>query len=327
LQSVELCAGAGGQALGLSAAGFSHLALVENDKYACQTLRQRSDWAPVVYESDLHDFYAVISHLSHLHGCDLVAAGVPCPPFSHAGAQLGKDDSRNLFPIAIKIIDAIKPKAVLFENVRGFLDSSFDEYRCEIEASLPSYILRWKLLNACDFGVPQLRPRVVGIGLMSEFAEYFEWPDERDFRRPPTVGEALYDDMRVNGWQGADQWRLAANKIAPTLVGGSKKHGGADLGPTRAKKAWAALDTDGYLLADRPPDRDFVGRPRLTVEMAAKIQGFPPEWKFSGGKTAAYRQVGNAFPMPVAMAVGHCLYRALTKSSKLPIHLGRLVAV
>jgi DNA (cytosine-5)-methyltransferase 1 len=117
--------------------------------------------------------------------------------------------------------------------------------------------------------------------------------------------------MAADGWKGADDWRKRANKIAPTLVGGSKKHGGPDLGPTRAKSEWAKLGVDGMGIADAPPAPDFEGMPRLTVEMAARIQGFPASWKFEGRKTAAYRQVGNAFPPPVAKALGLSIARAL----------------
>jgi DNA (cytosine-5)-methyltransferase 1 len=95
------------------------------------------------------------------------------------------------------------------------------------------------------------------------------------------------------------------------LVGGSKKHGGPDLGPTRAKRAWAELGVDGKGLADEPPGRDFVGVPRLTVAMTATLQGFPADWTFAGRKTPAYRQVGNAFPPPVARAVGSAIGAAL----------------
>ena len=102
-----------------------------------------------------------------------------------------------------------------------------------------------------------------------------------------------------------------ANSIAPTLVGGSKKHGGPDLGPTRAKKAWASLGVDAHGLADEAPDRDFIGRPRLTARMTARLQGFDDEWQFFGRKTAAYRQIGNAFPPPVARAVGLAIAESL----------------
>ena len=104
----------------------------------------------------------------------------------------------------------------------------------------------------------------------------------------------------------------AANAIAPTLVGGSKKHGGPDLGPTRAKKAWAAIGVDGHGIWDEAPPRAYVGMPRLTTRMTARIQGFPDDWAFVGKKTAVYRQIGNAFPPPVADAVGRSLHKAVT---------------
>ena len=87
-----------------------------------------------------------------------------------------------------------------------------------------------------------------------------------------SVGETLYDLMSANGWKAVEEWRRTANKIAPTLVGGSKKHGGPDLGPTRARKAWAELGVDGRGVANDVPDADFVGMPRLTPEMLARLQ-------------------------------------------------------
>src|SRR5688500_18939101 len=116
MNSIELCAGGGGQALGLHLAGFAHEALIDNDSHACETLRAnkdsvggRGDWK--VFESDLRLFLE--RHASSYTGIDLVAGGVPCPPFSVAGKQLGKDDERDLFPVAIDIVAATKPKAVM----------------------------------------------------------------------------------------------------------------------------------------------------------------------------------------------------------------------
>lgn len=102
------------------------------------------------------------------------------------------------------------------------------------------------------------------------------------------------------------------------IVGGSKKHGGPDLGPTRAREKWATLGVDGIGIADEAPGpecpADFM--PRLTVPMVARIQGFKDSWQFVGRKTASYRQVGNAFPPPVAEAVGRAIHAALT--SRIP---------
>jgi DNA (cytosine-5)-methyltransferase 1 len=118
--------------------------------------------------------------------------------------------------------------------------------------------------------------------------------------------------MASRGWPGAKRWARQANDIAPTIVGGSKKHGGPDLGPTRARQAWAALGVEGRTIAEEAPAADFCGMPRLTVDMVARLQGFPADWRFHGRKTTAYRQVGNAFPAPVAAAVAKNLKIALS---------------
>ncbi len=306
LTSLELCAGGGGQALGLEQAGFDHQGLVEIDPQCCETLRfNRPNWQ--VFEADLEAFDGTL-----YKGIDLLAGGLPCPPFSKAGKQLGKADERNLFPAAIRLIDEIRPRAIMIENVRGLLDAIFDDYRNHVSGQIEKlgYATGWRLLNASDYGVPQLRPRVIFVGIRNDLSHNFDWPAPHKYS-PPTVGESLYDLMASRGWQGATKWRERAKMIAPTIVGGSKKHGGPDLGPTRARKAWAALGVDGLVIANEPPDREFVGMPRLTVPMVARLQGFPDDWIFTGKKTPAYRQVGNAFPPPVARAVALCIAKAL----------------
>jgi DNA (cytosine-5)-methyltransferase 1 len=309
LTTLELCAGAGGQALGFEQAGIEHAGLVELDKSACATLRlNRPGWK--VFEQDLNDFDGV-----DFKGVDIISGGLPCPPFSVAGKQLGTKDERNLFPAMIRLVDQIRPKAVMIENVRGILDAVFIDYRLYIRDQLKKlgYKTGWKLMNASEFGVSQLRPRVVFVGLREEYAERFAWP-EGDGLRPVTVGYKLYDLMAANGWKRVEAWRNGADEIAPTVVGGSHKHGGPDLGPTRARKAWATLGVDGLGIADDAPGSDFCGMPRLTVRMVARIQGFPDDWQFYGKKTAAYRQVGNAFPPPFARAVAEKLRTCLNVS-------------
>ena len=310
LTSVELCAGAGGQALGVERAGFRHQALVEIDRHCRDTLRlNRPEWNVLEGEqADLQHFDG-----RWLAGVDLLAGGLPCPPFSVAGKQLGHADERDLFPHALRVVDEIRPKAVMIENVRGFLDAAFADYRQKLKQQLRKlgYVSDWHLFNASDFGVPQLRPRVVIVALRKDISENFSWPVSGSVS-PPTVGQALHDLMAESGWPGASRWMKQADDIAPTIVGGSKKHGGPDLGPTRAKRAWATLGVDGMGIADAAPAPDFVGMPRLTVRMVARLQGFSDDWRFSGRKTPAYRQIGNAFPPPVAEAVALKIREAIS---------------
>ncbi|HLK05862.1 MAG TPA: DNA cytosine methyltransferase [Candidatus Acidoferrum sp.] len=308
LNVLEICAGAGGQAIGLEAAGFELAAAIEIDSHACNTLRwNRPSWH--VVETSIAEVDGV-----QFRGVDLLAGGVPCPPFSIAGKQLGHDDERDLFPEALRLIAESKPTAVQLENVPGFASARFDDYRGRFLQKLRrvGYESDWRVLNASWFGVSQLRPRFVLVAFRGKFPESFEWP-EYDGAVPPTVGDVLEDLMGSRDWKGTEKWRQRAMGIAPTLVGGSKKHGGPDLGPTRARRQWAKLGVDGLGIADEPPGPEHAAnfKPRLTVRMAARLQGFPDSWVLTGGKTAAYRQVGNAFPPPVAHAVGEAIRAAL----------------
>ena len=228
------------------------------------------------------------------------------------GKQLGEADSRDLFPEMLRLVEEIIPRAVMIENVRGLLDPKFDTYRETILSHLDAlgYSTHIKLLNASDYGVSQLRPRVVIVGIRKDLKDTFEFPDKNE-TPVATVGELLFDLMASGGWRDAEQWRKKAASIAPTLVGGSKKHGGPDLGPTRARKAWAELGVDGRGVADRAPGAEFDGIPRLTARMMARIQGFPDDWNFGTKKTTACRMIGNAFPPPVARAVGEQIFKVL----------------
>ncbi|WP_329217726.1 DNA cytosine methyltransferase [Streptomyces sp. NBC_01485] len=375
--SIEICAGAGGQAIGLHQAGFGHLALVEIDQHAVDTLRLNIDDHEVwswerencdVLSADVKEFepFRDLSKGAELlkpEDLDLLAGGVPCPPFSHAGKQLGKDDERDLFPRMLELVDTLRPRAVMIENVRGIMDPKFSDYRDYIKARLEGgtyrgengelvtdkgldyTVCRWDVLEASDFGVPQLRPRAILVAFRDDVIKdlKYEWPTPTH-GDPVSVAESLEPSMRerygryFNGayselaHEKFDQWLQKARGrdaelkgkgggIAPTLVGGSKKHGGADLGPSRAKAAWKQLGVSGMGVANdiekcaekETEDRDLFGSdgPMLTVRQAAIIQGFPDEWDFSGGKTAQYRQIGNAFPPPVAKAVGKSIIDVL----------------
>jgi DNA (cytosine-5)-methyltransferase 1 len=311
----EICAGAGGQAIGLEAAGFDCVAAVEIDHHACETLRlNRPSWK--VIEGDVREV-----HGTGFEGVDLLAGGVPCPPFSIAGKQLGSNDERDLFPEALRLTAEIRPRAVMLENVPGFASEKFKEYRKRLFAKFRrlGYTADFRILNASSFGLPQLRPRCIIVALREDDMNFFRWP-ESNGREAGTVGELLGDLIASADWKGARSWKKRANGVAPTVVGGSKKHGGPDLGPTRARAQWAQLGVDGLGIADAPPSKDFPvdASPKLTVRMVARVQGFPDSWQFAGKKTASYRQVGNAFPAPVAEAVGRAIIRAFENAYEVP---------
>jgi DNA (cytosine-5)-methyltransferase 1 len=256
---------------------------------------------------------------SSYEGVDLLAAGVPCPPFSVAGQQLGRMDERDLFAWTVELVAEVRPRGLILENVRGLSMPRFAGYRQHIQDRLAElgYWSQWRLLHASDYGVPQLRPRFVLVGLPLDEASYFQWPQPRELEI--TVGTLLEDLMSSGGWAGAKSWANGASGVAPTIVGGSRKHGGADLGPTRAKAAWRRLGVDAMGIADAPPSSSdpIAFQPRLTHDMVARVQGWLPsreyQWRFEGGKTSKHRQVGNAFPPPVARAVGEAMRCALQK--------------
>jgi DNA (cytosine-5)-methyltransferase 1 len=310
---VEICAGAGGQSLGLELAGFEHELCIELDPNACATLRHnRPSWKVAQGDVASVDVWDPAAYA----GIDLLAGGVPCPPFTIAGRQLGATDERDLFAWAIELCSIIGPRALLLENVRGLSLPRFAAYRQHVLDRLAElgYAADWRLLHASDYGVPQLRPRFVLIAMRPDDLAHFTWPEPQG--EPPTVGETLRDLMAANGWPGAAAWAAEANDIAPTIVGGSKKHGGADLGPTRAKRAWRAMQVDALGVADTAPSANDPATmfPKLTCEMVARLQGWDDDryrWQFTGRKTTNYRQIGNAFPPPVAEAIGQQLRTAL----------------
>lgn len=296
LTCVELCAGAGGAAIGLAQAGFSHEALVEKNTTCCETLStNKPNWNVIC--GDLADFDG-----TEYRGVDLLSGGLPCPPFSIAGKQLGKNDERDCFPHALRIVREMRPRAILFENVPGLLQNRFAPYRSKIQADLKKlgYSTGWFKALSSELGVPQHRPRALLIGVHGVELNHPNKIYRR--RRPKTVSKAIHDLMGSNGWRELKKWMKIADKVAPTITGGSEKHGGPDLGPTRARAAWAEMGVDGMGIANDPPEKDFVGMPRLTIEMVARIQAFPNNWKFVGKKTKQHRQIGNALPPPVSHA-------------------------
>lgn len=221
MNSLEIFSGAGGLAKGLEEAGFKHAAFVEFNKHACASLRANFD-PTKVFCGDIRDF-----DLDTLNSIDVVAGGPPCQPFSLGGKHKAHDDSRDMFPYAIQAIEHLAPKAFVFENVKGLLRGSFSDYfeYILLRLTYPGFIfsgsddwrdhlallrkvekmayagsrynVRFKLLNAADYGVPQTRERVVIVGIRSDLGVDWSFPEATHSE------DRLLWDMYVTG----DYWK------------------------------------------------------------------------------------------------------------------------
>lgn len=199
MNSLELFSGAGGLAKGLELAGARHRAFVEWNSDACKTLRENYD-PNLVFEGDVRCF-----PFSNYHDIDIIAGGPPCQPFSMGGKARGHDDERDMFPYAIEAIRQLLPKAFIFENVKGLLRKSFEDYFKFILLRLtypdlahkgndwkedlselclvkerglhaPTYDVTYRLVNAADYGVPQKRERVIIVGIRKDLGVSWQFP-------------------------------------------------------------------------------------------------------------------------------------------------------
>ncbi|MCL1910215.1 MAG: DNA cytosine methyltransferase, partial [Kiritimatiellaeota bacterium] len=331
-KSIELFSGCGGLAKGLENAGFAHCAFVEKNKWACRSLRL--NFAPeLVHETDVRTF-----DFGGFGQVDLIAGGPPCQPFSLGGLARAFNDERDMFPQVARAVCEVKPKAFVFENVKGLLRQSFRQYfeHIILRLSFPDEIRRagesweehkarlelidtrryaglkyrveYKLLNAADFGVPQIRERVFIIGLRSDVAGEWAWPlpTTRDDARK-TVSDAI----------GALPDPQSAHDLPDHLfIDGARSypgHTGSDLRkPGKTIKAGAHGVPGGENML-RFPD----GSVRyMTVREAKLIQTFPPDYKISGAWGEALRQIGNAVPVKLAEIIGLRLSALLGKSAR-----------
>lgn len=309
---VDLCAGAGGLALGLEQAGFDPVLLIDNRQVACETLRaNRPDWD--VRELDLQELQTA-EHPT-LHGVDLLAAGLPRVQAPATANRLrGSSQELELLEDTIRLVIELRPAAVLIDNVPDLVTKDqYSQTREIVQSSLTDagYAHRWLVVNAADHGVSQDRRHGVLVAFRDCSADRFELPPAL-LASPTPVGELLKESMASRGWPQAEEWAEGAKAIAPTIVGGSWDRGGADLGPTGTKRAWARLGVDGGTVADAAPEEQFRWNPdlgraglvALTVEQVARLQGFPDDWVIAGRKTARYRQIAEATPPPLAEALG-----------------------
>ncbi len=327
--SVELFAGGGGLALGLSLAGFNHVLLNEFETFACNTLKSnRPDWN--VLEGDVRhiDFTPLRGKIDFLSG------GFPCQAFSYAGKQAGFNDTRGtLFFELARAVKEIQPLVFLGENVKGLTSHddgrTFETIKNTI-AELGYSLVEPQVLKAIMYQVPQKRERLILIAIRNDIAEkvQFHWPTP--YERILTLRDALYKGVIFDNDvpesegvkypekkrrvlelvpQGGD-WRNLPEDIAKEFMGGSWLLGGGKTGMARR----LSLDEPSLTLTCSPCQKQterchpLETRP-LTIREYARIQTFPDNWCFQGTITEKYKQIGNAVPVNLAWAVGRSLIR------------------
>lgn len=331
---VELFAGAGGLALGLEKAGFTSLLLNEKDKYACQTLRlNRPHWN--VVEDDITNV-----GFKHLEGkVDLLTGGFPCQPFSYAGKQLGFEDLRGtlVFEMA-RAIKEIKPKVFLAENVKGLKENDKGRTLATIVKVLEDLgykIIENDIYKAMFYKVPQKRERLIIIGVREDIYEKMVYKKPSPYHKILTVRDALkagelYEtDVPESTGQlypkrkqeimshvpEGGYWRDLPVDLQKEYMMKSFYLGGGKTGMAR-RLSW---DEPSLTLVCTPAQKQTErchpeeNRP-LTTREYARIQTFPDDWKFAGSDSQIYKQIGNAVPVNLALAIGKAIIKMLNNS-------------
>jgi DNA (cytosine-5)-methyltransferase 1 len=374
MRSVELFVGAGGLALGLSKAGFEHLLVADFDRDACATIRenQRRGVAHVarwpLREIDVRR----LDYSDIPDGIELLAGGPPCQPFSLGGKHRAHQDERDMFPEMVRAVRTIRPKAIMVENVRGLIRPGFAKYFSYVIlqltypeiASKPGenwsshlsrleryhtvgrpdglyYRVVFRTLNAADYGVPQVRERVVIVGLRSDMnvewsfpapthsrdellyqqwisGEYWERHRIAKRRRPerPNGIEAKMDRSTLP-LHLAEPWRTVRDALAdlpkpwseaPRIANHRFQPGARQYpGHTGSVLDWPAKTLKAGVHGVPGGENMVVmedGSVRyFSVREAARLQTFPDEFIFSGAWSENMRQLGNAVPVTLGEIV------------------------
>ncbi|GIO21133.1 cytosine-specific methyltransferase [Oceanobacillus oncorhynchi subsp. incaldanensis] len=332
---LELFAGAGGLGLGLEYAGFDTIGNIEIDKHACQTLRRnRPNWN--VIEEDIEkvterglENYIDIPPVGEL---DLLSGGYPCQSFSYAGKKGGLQDARGtMFFHYAKILEKLKPKMFLAENVKGLVNhDGGNTLKTMLDVfSDIGYQVKWKVLRALDYDVAQKRERIVIIGIRDDLVhkENLEYLFPKPYGYELTLKDILKDVPESEGVKYPESkrkvlelvpaggyWRDLPEDIAKDYMGKSYFSGGGRTGMAR-RLSW---DEPSLTLTCSPAQKQTERchpddtRP-FTVREYARIQSFPDNWKFECSTGNAYKQIGNAVPVNMAKAIGLSIVKVLNR--------------
>lgn len=324
MKVIELCAGAGGLALGFEKAGLKHELLVEINKDCIATLKKnRPNWN--ILHADIKEVDYSTYHP------DIVVAGLPCQPFSYAGKQLGFNDTRGtLFFDYARCLKETNPKICIIENVEGLVrhdkGRTLNTIISVLEKEL-NYHVQYQVLNATDYGVAQKRKRMFLVGTKNDII--FNYPPKQ--KGNPTIRDALKNVPKSEGTEYSEKkkkvlslvppggcWIDLPEKIQKEYMGKSFYSGGGKRGMAR-RMSW---DEPCLTLTTSPCQKQTERchpeeiRP-FTVREYARIQSFPDDWEFIGGISSQYKQIGNAVPVKVAQALGKEVMNALNGKNKI----------
>ena len=321
---IEVCAGAGGLSTGLIKAGFAPLLLNDNNSECCQTLKNNHPGANVVCCS----MNNLGTHLDSFIGkVDVLTGGIPCQSFSQIGSRHGLDDPRGdlMFKFA-DMVDLLKPKIFMIENVKGLLSHDHGKTIQTIINNLnkhAQYHVQYTVLNASKFGVPQKRERVFIVGVQKQHNLNFTFPIEDE--HVTILREALIDVPESDGAQYPDAkkklfdmipqggcWVDLPIEIQKSYLGNSYLSGGGKRGILHR----LSMDKPSLTLLCTPSQKQTErchpteSRP-LTIREYARIQTFSDQYMFTGSMASQYKQIGNAVPVELARRIGKSLYGAL----------------
>ena len=320
---VEVCAGGGGLSSGLKLAGLEPILLNDNDKWCCETLKKNHSGVNIFKGS-----FVDIKTEDYVGKVDVLAGGVPCQAFSQAGLREGFNDPRgNLFLEFLGMINKIRPKCFLIENVKGLLTqdqgNSFKNI-LETIKEIGVYNVKHKVLNAWEHGVAQKRERLVIVGIRNDIDKEFNFPVPQT--KKPVLKDVLKNVPESPGQTYPDHKRSIMDRIPPggcwtslpenlqrEYLGGSYTSGGGKRGMARR----LSMNEPSLTLTTSPAQKQterchpLETRP-LTVREYARIQSFPDDHIFEGSMNQQYKQIGNAVPVKLGCELGKCIKTALT---------------
>jgi len=292
----SLFAGIGGIELGFSKKFFKLVFANEIDKYACRTYRLNFD-SKILVEADVCDL-----KIDMIPEFDILIAGFPCQSFSSVGLQNGFNDTRGtLFFEILKILEAKKPSAFLLENVANLIKHDCGKTFLVIKNSLEEigYSVRYKIMNSCDYGIPQQRNRIYIVGFLNKnAAANFKFPKSRKLKH-----NAFYF---LDKEKQPESYYLDKHKkikeINQQVTNNKKIYRFTDWGISSGREGICPtlLAAMGSSFERIPFFRDAYSIRKLTQHECARLQGFPKNFKFDfKAPKQVYKQIGNSVCVPI----------------------------